>query len=65
MNEIFQNPKNPYTQRLMNSSPEPKLGTKDLNNEILKISSLNLTYSKRALLVEHLIFLLSRTSICL
>ena len=31
----------------MNSSPEPKLGTKDLNNEILTISSLNLTYSKR------------------
>ena len=47
MNEIFQNPKDPYTQRLMNSSPEPKLGTKDLNDEILKISSLNLTYSKR------------------
>ena len=47
MNEIFQNPKDPYTQRLMNSSPEPKLGTKDLSDEILKISSLNLTYSKR------------------
>jgi ABC-type microcin C transport system duplicated ATPase subunit YejF len=47
MNEIFKNPKNPYTQRLINSSPEPKQGTKDLNEEILKISSLNLSYSKR------------------
>ena len=47
MNEIFQNPKDPYTQRLINSSPEPKLGTIDLSDEILKISSLNLTYSKR------------------
>ena len=46
MNEIFQNPKDPYTQRLMNSSPEPKLGTKDLSVEILKISSLNLTSFK-------------------
>ena len=41
MNEIFQNPKDPYTQRLINSSPEPKLGIKDHNDEILKISSLN------------------------
>ena len=31
----------------MNSSPEPKLGTKDLSDEILKISALDLTYSKK------------------
>ena len=47
MNEIFQNPKDPYTKRLINSSPEPKHGTNNFDNEILKISSLNLTYSKR------------------
>ena len=47
MHEIFQNPKDPYTQRLINSSPEPKQGTTFNNDEILKISSLNLTYSKR------------------
>tara|TARA_B100000073_G_scaffold131016_1_gene107334 strand:- start:303 stop:1883 length:1581 start_codon:yes stop_codon:yes gene_type:complete len=47
MAEIFQNPKDPYTKRLINSSPEPKQGKKDFNDEILKISSLSLTYSKR------------------
>ena len=47
MNKIFQNPKDPYTQRLINSSPEPKKGTIDLNDEILKISALDLTYSKK------------------
>ena len=47
INEIFQNPKDPYTKRLINSSPEPKQVTTITNDEILKISSLNLTYSKR------------------
>ena len=47
MNEIFQNPKDPYTQRLINSSPEPKKGTIDFNDEILKISALDLIYSKK------------------
>ena len=46
-NEIFQNPKDSYTQMLINSSPEPKQGITNFNDEILKISSLNLIYSKR------------------
>jgi len=47
MIEIFQNPKDPYTQRLINSLPEPKKNIVKQHDEILKISSLNLTYSKK------------------
>jgi ABC-type microcin C transport system duplicated ATPase subunit YejF len=56
MNEIFQNPRDSYTQRLINSSPEPKEGTITSKDEILKISSLNLTYSKRDFIGRKSIF---------
>ena len=46
-NKIFQNPKHPYTQRLINSLPEPKQSIVKQQEEILKISSLHLTYSKK------------------
>ncbi len=47
MNEIFQNPKHPYTHRLINSLPEPKQSVVKQREEILKISSLYLNYSKK------------------
>ena len=45
--EIFENPKNDYTKRLIHSSPEPKQEESIFNEKILEVSSLSLNYSKK------------------
>ena len=45
--EIFENPKNDYTKRLVHSSPEPKKEESIFNEKILEVSSLSLNYSKK------------------
>ena len=45
--EIFENPKNDYTKRLIHSSPEPKQEESIFNGKILEVSSLALSYSKK------------------
>ena len=45
--EIFLNPKNKYTERLINSSPEPKINEVSLEGKILEVCSVDLTYSRK------------------
>jgi len=59
MNEIFQNPKDPYTKRLINSSPEPKKGTIDFNDEILKNFCLGFNLFKKRFHWQKVLFFCS------